>query len=201
MSVTRRVLLGAGATAVVAQRQRFCAQASANSQALRIGVLTDVSGSYRDVAGPTSIACVRQAVQEFTAGKDLNVEVIAADHQNKPDVGAAIARQWFDRDDVQVIVDINHSALALAVSGMGRERNKVILPVAATSELTGRQCSPNTVHWPYDSYMLAKSTGTNTLKTGGDTWFLMTPDYGLLLPNRTSSIARLFRFLTSSKLQ
>ncbi|MBV8588862.1 MAG: ABC transporter substrate-binding protein, partial [Acetobacteraceae bacterium] len=144
---------------------------------IRIGVLTDISGPYRDVAGPTSIVCVRQSVQEFTAGKDLNIEVLSADHQNKPDIGSAIARQWFDQKDVDMIVDINHSALALAVSALGRERNKVILPNAATSDLTGPQCSPNTVHWAYDTYMLARSTATRTLKLDGNTWFLITPNY------------------------
>jgi branched-chain amino acid transport system substrate-binding protein len=136
-----------------------------------------MSGTYRDVAGPTSVACARQAVQDFTGAKDIAVEVVVADHQNKPDVGNAVARQWFDWDGVDMIVDINHSAMALSVSGLGRERNKVVLPNAATSELTGGQCSANTVHWSYDTYMLAKSTATKTLKRGGQTWFLITPDY------------------------
>jgi branched-chain amino acid transport system substrate-binding protein len=141
-------------------------------------VLTDLSGTYRDASGPTAVACVRQAVQEFTAGRDMSVEVRQADFQNKPDVGGAIARQWFDQNGVDMIVDLVNSAVALAVSGIGREKNKVILVSgAATSELTGTQCSPNTVHWTYDTWMLAKSTATSTLKAGGDTWFLIAPDY------------------------
>lgn len=175
MTISRRLLLGS--TAVVAALPRRTLRAQAN-QTIRIGVLTDLSGNYRDAVGPTGVECVRQAVQEFTAGKDMRVEVLAADFQNKPDVGVAIARQWFDHDGVDMIVELVNSAVALAVSGVGREKNKVILVSgAATSELTGRQCSPNTIHWTYDTWMLANSTATNTLKAGGDTWFLLAPDY------------------------
>ena len=103
MSITRRALMGASAVAALAPRPLICAQAGANSPAIRIGVLTDLSGNYRDAVGPTGVACVRQAVQEFTSGKDdMRVEVLAADFQNKPDVGVAIARRWFDQDGVDI---------------------------------------------------------------------------------------------------
>ncbi len=189
MSITRRALMAAGTLGLVAPRRR----ARANSLTLRIGVLTDLSGTYRDSGGPTTVACVRQAVQEFTAGKDISVEVVDADFQDKPDIGVGIARQWFDQNGVDVILDLINSAVALAVSGVGREKNKVILVSgAATSELTGRQCSPNTIHWTYDTWMLAKSTATSTLKAGGDTWFLLAPDYafGHQLANDTARFVK-----------
>jgi branched-chain amino acid transport system substrate-binding protein len=175
MSITRRALMGAGAVVGVPKMQ---ARAGANSPTIRIGVLTDLSGNYRDAVGPTGVACVRQAVQEFTGKDDMRVEVFAADFQNKPDIGVAIARRWFDQDGVDMIVELVNSAVALAVSAVGREKNKVILVSgAATSELTGHQCSPNTIHWTYDTWMLAKSTATNTLRAGGDTWSIIAPDY------------------------
>ena len=178
MIISRRAVIAGSAGAVALAHRSARAQDSASAPTIRIGVLTDLSGSYRDAVGPTGVACVRQAVQEFTAGKDMRVAVVAADFQNKPDIGVAIARKWFDQDGVDMIVELVNSAVALAVSGVGREKNKVILVSgAATSELTGRQCSPNTIHWTYDTWMLAKSTATNTLKAGGDTWYIIAPDY------------------------
>lgn len=176
MNVTRRAIIGSAAAALIAKPLR--AQTGSNTRSIRIGVLTDLSGTYRDICGPTSIACVRQAVHEFTVGRDMSVEVLTADFQNKPDVGANIARQWFDQEGVDAIADLTNSTVALAVSGVAREKNKVALVTgAATSELTGKQCSPNTVHWTYDTWMLAHSTGTKTLQAGGKTWFLIAPDY------------------------
>ncbi|RAI60353.1 ABC transporter substrate-binding protein [Roseicella frigidaeris] len=144
---------------------------------LKIGVLNDQSGVYRDISGPTSVACVRQAVQD-AGSRGFQVEILSADHQNKPDVGSNIARQWIDRDGVDVIVDVPNSAVALAVNGVVREKNKVYLnSTAATADLTGPQCSPNTVHWTYDTWMLARSTGGAMVKAGGDSWFFLTADY------------------------
>jgi branched-chain amino acid transport system substrate-binding protein len=152
--------------------------AHAQSQVLRIGVLNDQSGPYRDDGGPTGAICVRQAVQEFAASKGLNVEVLVADHQNKPDIGVAIARQWFDQGGVDAVVDVPTSSVALAINSVCREKDKVLLNSgAATTDLTGLQCSPNTVHWTYDTYMLAKSTGGAMVKAGGDTWYFITADY------------------------
>ena len=120
---------------------------------------------------------MRQAVQD-AGSHGFNVEVVFADHQNKPDVGSNIARQWIDRDGVDVIVDVPNSAVALAVNGVVREKNKVFLnSSAATADLTGPQCSPNTVHWTYDTWMLAHSTGGAMVKAGGDSWFFITADY------------------------
>jgi len=176
MNATRRTIIGSAAAAMIAKPLR--AQSARSAPRIRIGVLTDLSGTYRDICGPTGIACARQAVHEFTAAKDLDVEVLTADFQEKPDVGAGIAHAWFDQDGVDAILDLTNSAVALAVSGVAREKNKVALVTgAATSVLTGAQCSPNTVHWSYDTWMLAHSTATKTLEAGGKTWFLIAPDY------------------------
>jgi branched-chain amino acid transport system substrate-binding protein len=171
--VGRRALLAA-ATALPVLR---AARARAQSTTLRIGVLNDMSGNYRDATGPTSAICVRQAVEDF-AGHGLSVEVLTGDHQNKPDVGAAIARQWIDRDGVDVIVDVPTSSVALAVNTIVRDKNKVYINSGgATADLTGTQCTPNTVHWSYDTYMLAKTVGEALVKTGGSKWFFITADY------------------------
>jgi branched-chain amino acid transport system substrate-binding protein len=158
---------------------------------IRIGVITDMSGLYRDTTGPGSVALTQQAVQDF-GSRGFNVEVLQADHQNKPDVGANLARQWFDQG-VDAIVDLPTSSVALAVNQIAREKNKVHLNSgAATSDLTGAQCSPNTVHWTYDTYMLAKSTGAAVVRTGGDSWFFITADYafGHALERDTANFVR-----------
>ena len=157
MILTRRTLAAASASAVLLPRA-----GRAQAKGLKIGVLNDESGPYRDDGGPTSALCVRQAVAEF-GDKGFPIEVIVADHQNKPDVGAGIARRWFDQDGVDVIVDVPTSSVALAVNNVCRDKNKLMLNNgAATTDLTGVQCSPNTVHWTYDTYMLARSTGGAT---------------------------------------
>jgi len=170
--LARRTLLAATTTA--ATIPRF---ARAQAPTLRIGVLNDQSGPYRDDGGPTGVVCVRQAVQEYAASKGMAVEVVFADHQNKPDVGAGIARQWFD-SGVDAVVDVPTSSVALAVNSVCREKNKVMLNNgAASTDLTGAQCSPNTVHWTYDTYMLARSTGGAMVKAGGDSWYFVTANY------------------------
>jgi branched-chain amino acid transport system substrate-binding protein len=142
--------------------------------------------------GPTGVVCAKQALEDFgISGKDWNVEVVPADHQNKPDVGVSIARQWLDRDGVDAIVDVPTSSVGLGVNTICREKNKVYLNSGTgSSDLTGPQCSPNTVHWTYDTYMLGKSTGGNTVKEGGDSWFFITADYvfGQTLQRDTSAI-------------
>jgi branched-chain amino acid transport system substrate-binding protein len=175
MAITRRSFIGSAAVTTLSGGSGL-AQRN-NVPTIRIGVLTDLSGPYRDMGGPNAVACVRQAAQEFTAGKDVKVEVIAGDFQNKADVGASIVRQWFDEQDIDVVVDVLNSAVALAVSSIAREKNKVALVCPATTELTGRQCSPNMVHWSHDTWMLAKSTVGSILKSGGDSWFLIAPNY------------------------
>jgi branched-chain amino acid transport system substrate-binding protein len=175
MTLTRRALVAAAAAAV-APLPRARAE---ESNTLRIGVLTDMSGPYRDIAGPTSIACLHQAIEDFgAAGKGFNVQVLAADHQNKPHVGADIARNWFDHDGVDVIIDVPTSSVALAVNTIAAEKNKVFINTgSATTDLTGAQCTRNTVHWSYDTAMLATSTGGAVAHAGGDTWFFVTADY------------------------
>lgn len=176
MSISRRSLLGSAALAAAVPAGTLRAQ---GKPTIKLGVLNDMSGTYSAETGKGSLACTQQAVAEFTAAhKDFGVEVISADHQNKPDVGATIARQWFDRDGVDAIVDVPTSSVALAVNTVVREKNKVFLNSGAgTPDLTGKQCSPNTVHWSYDTYMLGRSTGQALVKAGGDTWYFITADY------------------------
>ncbi len=174
MSISRRTLLGAASAVTFSPVLR----ARAQQPALKIGVLTDLSGPYQDTTGRTSVVCAQQAVQDFASSRGLAVEVISADHQNKADIGAGIARQWFDRDGVDLILDVPNSAVALAVNGVAREKNKVFIASgSATTSLTGDQCSPNTVQWTYDTYMLARSTGGALVKAGGTSWFFVGADY------------------------
>src|SRR6266550_6681996 len=155
------------------------AQAQISDGVIKIGVLTDMSSLYTDLAGAGSVAAAKMAVEDSGIEKrGVKVEVISADHQNKPDVGSNIARQWYDVDKVDVIVDVPNSGVALAVNQLTRDKGKAFLVSgAASSDLTGKACSPNTVHWAYDTWMLANGTGGATVKSGGDTWFFLTADY------------------------
>src|SRR5689334_3211623 len=146
---------------------------------VKIGVLSDMSSLYADIGGPGSVAAAKMAIADFTkAHPDVKVELISADHQNKPDVGTSIANQWYDVDKVDMIIDVPNSGVALAVSQVALQKNKVfIVSGAAASDLTGPKCNANTVHWTYDTWMLANGTGTAIVKTGGDTWFFLTSDY------------------------
>jgi branched-chain amino acid transport system substrate-binding protein len=146
---------------------------------VKIGVMSDMSGLYSDLGGPGSVVAAKMAVDDFNAAAHgMKVEIVSADMQNKPDVGANIARQWFDVDHVDVIVDVPNSGVALAVNEVAREKNKPFLVSgAASSDLTGAKCSPDTIHWTYDTWMLANGTGKALVKTGGDTWFFITADY------------------------
>src|SRR5256714_8122162 len=155
------------------------AQAQVSDGVIKIGVLSDMSSLYADIGGPGSVAAARLAVEDFGAAKKgMKVEIISADHQNKPEVGSSIARQWYDVDKVDVIVDVPTSSVALAINQVTREKNKAFLVSgAATSDLTGKACSPNTIHWTYDTWMLAHGTGSAIVKTGGKSWFFLTADY------------------------
>jgi len=173
----------------------MCGAATARAQdgdVVKIGVLTDMSSLYADVGGPGSVIAAKLAVQDFDpAAHGMKVEVLSGDHQNKPDVGANIARQWFDVDKVGMIVDVPNSGVALAVNEVTREKNKVFLGSGpASSDLTGPKCSPNTIHWTYDTWMLANGTGKAVVKTGGDTWFFLTADYafGKALERDTTAV-------------
>ena len=164
-------VLAAGATS---------AQAPAISDGIiKIGVLNDQSSLYADLAGQGSVVAAKMAVEDYGAEKKgLKVEIISADHQNKPDVGSQIARQWFDADKVDVIVDVPNSGVALALNQIAKDKGKALLVSgAATADLTGKACSPNTIHWTYDTWALANGTGNAIVKTGGDTWFFLTSDY------------------------
>ncbi len=184
----RSLMAGAAATAFTA-RSMAQAQQPVN---IKIGVLNDRSGLYADLTGEGSALAARMAVEDFGAtAKGLNVQIVSADHQNKPDVGANIARQWYDNDGVDAIADVPTSSVALAVNQITREKNKIHLNSgAASSDLTGAQCSPNTVHWTYDTYALAQGTGAAMVKAGGDTWFFLTADYafGHALERDTSAV-------------
>ena len=145
----------------------------------RLGVLTDLSGPYRDTSGPGSVACAKQAAEEAQAAlPGLRVEVLAADHQNKPDIGAGIARQWFDEGGVDAVVDVPNSGVGLAIAQVCREKDKVFLVAGAgTTDLTGPHCAPTTVHWTFDTYMLSRSTGGALVEAGRKTWFFVAADY------------------------
>src|SRR6202142_401600 len=170
--------LAAGLTMTVAVFLSAAA-ARADDIQVKLGVLTDMSSLYADNTGPGSVLAAKMAVQDFNpAAHGMKVESVSADHLNKPDVGSNIARQWFDVDHVDAIIDVPNSGVALAVNEVIREKNKVFLVSgAAISDLTGPKCSPNTVHWTYDTWMLANSTGKSVVKGGGDTWFFLTSDY------------------------
>jgi len=146
---------------------------------IRIGVLTDMSSLYSDISGPGSVAAAKMAVEDFgAAAKGMKVEVISADHQNKADVGTSVANTWYDVDKVDLIIDTPNSGVALAVSEVTRQKNKIfIVSGAAASDLTGAKCNANTIHWTYDTWALANGTGKALVKTGGDTWFFLTSDY------------------------
>ncbi|MFG1465038.1 ABC transporter substrate-binding protein [Xanthobacter sp. DSM 24535] len=152
---------------------------AADLPVFRVGVLNDQSGLYADIAGPGAVVAAQMAVEAFkpeTHG--FKVEIVAADHQNKADVGAAIARRWYDQEKVDVVVDVPTSSVALAVAEIAREKNKVLLVTSAgTSDLTGKACTPNTVHWTYDTWALANGTARAVTAQGGKSWFFITADY------------------------
>ena len=175
MTLSRRTLVGTTAAAPLLGAVRARAQ---GGTAIKLGVLTDLSGPYQDLAGPVAVKSAQLALDDYgAASKGLAIEMLVADHQNKPDIGAGIARQWFD-GGVDLVVEVANSGVALAVAGVAKDKNKVYLNSgAATSDLTGSLCNANTVHWAYDTYMLSKSTGGALAKAGGDTWFFITADY------------------------
>src|SRR6266705_3780428 len=159
---------------------------------IKIGVLNDMSGTYSDLSGQGSVVAAKMAVEDFgAAAKGMKVEIVGADHQNKPDVGSNVVRTWIDTDKVDVIVDVPTSSVALAVNEIVRDKNKVFLVSgAAASDLTGKACTPNTIHWTYDTWALSNGTGTAIVKTGGDTWFFLTANYafGLALERDTAAV-------------
>jgi branched-chain amino acid transport system substrate-binding protein len=153
--------------------------ANAQQVNVKIGVLSDMSSLYADIGGPGSVAAAKMAIADFTKDNpNVKVDLIIGDHQNKPDIGSQIANQWFDVDKVDMIIDTPNSGVALAVSQVANQKNKIfIVSGAAASDLTGPKCNANTIHWTYDTWMLANGTGTAIVKTGGETWFFLTSDY------------------------
>jgi branched-chain amino acid transport system substrate-binding protein len=153
--------------------------AFAQDKTAKIGVLNDQSGLYADVTGPGSVVAAQMAVEDSgLLAKGWKIDVVIGDHQNKPDVGSNIARQWFDVDKVDTIVDVPTSSVGLVVNNIVKEKNGVYLNSGSgTSDLSNAQCSPNTIHWAYDTYQLANGTGSAMVKNGGDTWFFLTADY------------------------
>ncbi|MBH1962817.1 MAG: ABC transporter substrate-binding protein [Comamonadaceae bacterium] len=171
------------------------AQAQISGNTVKIGVLNDMSGVYADIGGPASVIAAKLAVEDFqkTSKSKLKVEIVSADHQNKPDIGSSIARKWYDSDGVDMIVDVPTSSVGLAISEVTKEKGKVHVNTgSAASDLTGKACSPNTVHWLYDTWMLAHGTGSAVVKSGGDTWFFLTADYafGHALERDTSEVVK-----------
>ena len=166
--------------------------ALAQDKTVKIGVLNDMSSLYADIGGPNSVVAAKMAVEDSgLAAKSWKIDVISGDHQNKPDVGVNMARQWIDNDKVDVIADTPNYGVALAVSNLVRDKNAVLLNSgAATADLTGKACTPNTVSFTYDTYMLANGTGKALTKAGGDTWFFLTSDYafGHALERDTSAV-------------
>jgi branched-chain amino acid transport system substrate-binding protein len=159
---------------------------------IKIGVLTDMSSLYADDTGVGSVAAAKLAVEDFGAvAKGMKVEIVVADHRNKSDIGSSIANSWFDVEKVDVIADVPNSGVALAVSEIARQKNKLFLASGpATSDLTGPKCNANTIHWTYDTWNLANGTGKAVVKTGGDTWFFITADYafGYALERDTAAV-------------
>jgi branched-chain amino acid transport system substrate-binding protein len=189
MKISRRNVLK---TAAIASALKPGLGRAQEKPAIKIGVLTDLSGTYRDNTGPTSVACCRQAVEEFAESNGLTVEVISADHQNKPDVASSIARQWFDQG-VDAIADVPTSSVALAVSQIAKEKDKILLDAsAAAMEVTYSQCSPNTIVWSFDTYEKAHSTGGALVKAGQKTWYFITADYvfGHSLEEQTAAVVK-----------
>ncbi len=166
--------------------------ALAQDKTVKIGSLSDQSGLYADLGGPGSTLAAQMAAEDSgLMAKGWKIDIISGDHQNKPDIGSNLARQWFDVDKVDAVVDVPNSGVALAVNNIVKEKNGVYINSgAATSDLTNAQCSPNTVHWTYDTYMLAHSTGQALVKAGGETWFFLTADYafGAALERDTTAV-------------
>ena len=165
--------------AASAQAQQQPQQSGSNPINVKIGVLSDMSGLYADIGGKGSVVAAKMAVEDFKPdSRHMKVEIVSADHQNKPDIGSAIARRWFDTEQVNAIADVPNSGVALAVANVTREKNGVFLiSGAADSDLTDKQCSPNNVHWAYDTWALAHGTGGAIVRQGGKSWFFITADY------------------------
>jgi branched-chain amino acid transport system substrate-binding protein len=176
-SLRRRALLGAGAAGVAASLLPRRGRAAADGNTITIGVLNDMAGPLSGDGGMGSAICVEQAIKDL-GQLGFTVKVLTGDHQNKPDVGTAIARQWYDQEAVDMIIDVPISSIAFGIATLAHEKNKVFITSGSGStDLTGKQCTPNMIQWTYDTYMLSKSVGTQVVRVGGDKWFFITADY------------------------
>jgi branched-chain amino acid transport system substrate-binding protein len=180
------------ATAALVAASLTAGSADAQIASVKIGVLNDQSGLYADLSGVGGFDAVKMAVEDFggTVG-GAKIEVVTADHQNKSDIGSSVARQWFDQDHVDIIMDVPNSGVALAINEIAREKNKIaIFSGPGSSDLTNAKCSPSGVHWTYDTYALAKGTGSAITKNGGTSWFFLTADYafGQALERDTAAV-------------
>ncbi|GEO40873.1 branched-chain amino acid transport system substrate-binding protein [Skermanella aerolata] len=194
MKPTTKALLAATCTLALATTLSSGASAQVSGDAVKIGVLNDQSGLYADFGGRGSVIAAQMAVEDF-GGKVLGkpIQVLSADHQNKPDVGSNIARQWFDQDGVDAIADLTTSSVALAVQEIGKQTGKVTMTSgAATSRLTGDACSPTGFHWAYDTVALANGTGKSVVAEGLKKWFFLTADYafGYALEKDVSEVVK-----------
>jgi branched-chain amino acid transport system substrate-binding protein len=175
MKLARRTVLQAASAAILPLTQ---ARAQPAGKKLKVGIITDLSGPYADLSRP-SLACAQQAVEDFgAAAKGWNVEILLAEHQNKADIAVTVARRWFDQDGVDALLDVSTSATSLACVGIVREKNKaMMLSGPGTTALTGQQCSPNHVHWSWDTYVLANTSGSALVKQGATSWYFIAADY------------------------
>lgn len=192
MTVNRRALLHTAAGSALALSMPIIPSlAQAPPQRIKIGILADFSGLYQDLLGMPGVECAKQAVIDFDPGaKGFAAEIIFGDHQNKPDIGSSIVRNWFDSDGVDMVVAGPNSAVGLAVSYISKEKNKVCMGAAVTaSEFTGKDCTPNTVNWTYDAYMLSKAVAAEITRDGGKTWYFISSDnaFGASLQVETSA--------------
>jgi branched-chain amino acid transport system substrate-binding protein len=156
------------------------AQAQISDGIVKIGVMNDMSGLYSDITGQGSVVAARMAVEDYirASKSTLKVEIVGADHQNKPDVGSNVARQWYDTEKVDMIADVPTSSVGLAIAKISADKGKLhVNSGSATADLSGKACNANTIHWAYDTWMLANGTGKAIVKSGGDTWFFLTADY------------------------
>ena len=190
----RRMLMGLTGVALGLMAAGVMAQGKLSGDMVKIGVMTDMSGVYADLGGQGSIVAAQMAIDDF-GGKVLGkpIQLVSADHQNKPDLAAAKAREWIDRDGVDMITDLLNSGVSLAVSGVAKDKNKVAMVVgAATSALTNANCNANTVHYAYDTYALANIAGSAIVKQGNDSWYFLTADYafGAALEKDTTDVIK-----------
>lgn len=190
MTINRRGFLRYGAGVAAASALPISLAKAANPM-VRIGLLADFSGIYTDLMGPGGVAAAKLAIADFNPeSKGFSAEIISADHMNKADIGASIVRRWFDTDGVDMMIAGPNSAVGLATSFIAREKDKVCMGTAVTtSDFTGKQCTPNSINWTYDAYMLSKAVATETVRTGGKKWFFLSTDnaFGASLQQETTN--------------